>query len=134
MRPVLHLLSVVLVLPGFALAAAFIILGRAIATDSLLGVFGQLLADALWLVPWGLLASCAAVLLIALAGIFTRTRWLAGLCVAILGIGSTVVLLMNSNLSWDELPFVSLGLASSGIGLWFAFTEHPRAQHATSAA
>ena len=79
MRSLLHLLSVILVLPSVALASAFIILGRAIATQTLFGVIGQLLSDALWLIPWGLLAGFAAVLLIAGGGLSPSvqpSRWL----------------------------------------------------------
>ncbi len=138
MRPLLHLASVVLVLPSVILACAFVILGRAIATQSLLGVFGQLLADAVWLVPWGLLAACVAVLLVALGGFFVQTRRLAGFCVAALGVGSTIVLLAltisHSNASLGQLPFLVPGLISSCIGLWFAFFERSSAQNTASAA
>lgn len=88
MRLLLHLLSVALLVPGALLAAAFIVLRRAIATQTLLGIVLELLADFLWLVPWGFLGSCAVVLSIALAGLFARTRWFAGLCVAILGLAA----------------------------------------------
>src|SRR4029434_3667114 len=134
MRPLLHLLSVLLVLPGVIFAVAFIILGRAIATQSIIGVFGQLLADAVWVIPWGLLTSCAVVLLIALGGMFVQTRWLAGSCVAALGIISMGVLLAlivgHSNFSLDQLPFLLLGVVASVIVLWFLFTERPSAQSA----
>lgn len=43
MRTLLHLLSVALALPCLALAAAFFVLGRAIAAQSLPGFFGILL-------------------------------------------------------------------------------------------
>jgi len=136
-RPLLHLLSIILVLPSVILASAFIILGRAIATQSLLGVFGQLLADAVWLIPWGLLAACTAVLLVALGGFFVQTRRLAGLCVAILGIGSIVVLIVltssRSNASLDELPFFIPAVVASCIGLWLAFIERHDQNAATAA-
>jgi hypothetical protein len=129
LRPLLHLISVVLVLPILALASVFAILGRAIAAGSLLSLFDQLLADAAWLIPWGLLAACAVLLLVALGGLFVRTRWLAGLCVAILGIGSTVIVLVltvgNSDPSLGELPFFVPGVVASSIGAWFAVTERP---------
>jgi len=131
-------LSLILVLPGVILAAGFIVLGRAIATQSLLGVFAQLLADAVWLVPWGLLAGCVVVILIALGGMFVQTRWLAGSCVAVLGIGSTAVLCFlvrgHGNFSFGQLPFLLLGLFASAVGLWFVLTERPRGQSAASAA
>ena len=127
MRPLLHLLSVILVLPSVILASAFIILGRAIATQSLLGVLGQLSADAVWLFPWGLLAACTAVLLVALGGFFVQTRRMAGLCVAILGIGSIVTLLTlmlsHSNAALGQLPFFIPPVVASCIGLWLAFID-----------
>jgi hypothetical protein len=134
----LHLLSLILVLPGVILAAAFLVLGRAIATQSLLGMFAQLLADSVWLVSWGLSAGCVLVLFIALGGIFGQTRWLAGSCVAALGIGSTAVLCLldrgHSNFWFGQLPFLLLGVFASAIGLWFVLTERPRGQSAASVA
>ena len=124
MRPLLHLLSIILVLPSVILACGFIILGRAIATQSLLGVLGQLLADAAWIVPWGLLGACTAVLLLALGGFFAKTRRLAGLCVAVLGIGSAAIVLAltisHSNASLGQLTFFVPAAVASCIGLWFA--------------
>jgi hypothetical protein len=125
-RPLLHLLSIILVLPGVILASAFIILGRAIAAQSLLGMFGQLLADAVWIIPWGLLAACTIVLLIGLGGFFIRTRRTAAICVAILGIGSMVVLLAltsDSSASLESLTFFIPAVVASGIGLWLAFVD-----------
>lgn len=69
-----HVLSVIRVLPSVALASALIILGRAIATQSLLGVIGQLMHDAVWLIPWGLLVGVVAVLHIAVGGLMVQTR------------------------------------------------------------
>ena len=136
MRPLLHIFSLILVLPSVILASAFIILGRAIAAQSLLGVLGQLLADAVWLIPWGLLAACTAVLLVALGGCFVRTRRLAGLSVAILGIGSIVILLALTSIhsaTLDQVPFFIPAVVASGIGLWFAFIER-QPDHKRSAA
>ena len=130
MRPLLHLLSVALVLPIVAFAFAFIILGRAIATGSLLGLLGRLLFDAIWIIPWAILAVCAVLLMITLGGLFVRTRWLAALCVAVLGIVSTAVVIVltvvHSNASFDDLLFYVPGAVASYIGAWFALTERPR--------
>jgi hypothetical protein len=132
-RPFLHLLSVVLVLPSVALACLFIVLGRAIATHSLLGLFGELLVGAVWLIP-----AVFVMLVIAIAGIVARSRWLAGLSVAALGIGSTMVVLAmsanNSNVALGQTAFLLPGLVASGIGLWFAVSERPGRHNATSAA
>ncbi len=98
-------------------------------------MLGRLLADALWLIPWGLLAACAAILLIALGGFFVQTRRMAGLCVALLGIGSTVTVLAltvgHSNASLDQMPFFVPGVVASGIGLWLAFAARPDQNAAT---
>jgi len=128
MKPLLHLLSIVLVLPGVALASAFVILGHAIATQSLLGFLGELLAVALWLVPWGLLAACAALLALVLGGLSARFRWLAALCVAILAIGSSVVvfaLTAHAGFSTGQLWFFVPAVISASVGLWLAVTEFP---------
>ena len=131
MRPLLHLLSVLLVLPGLIFGVAFIVLGRAIAAQSLAGVLAHLLADVVWLIPWGLLAGCIVVALIALGGFFARTRWLAGLCVAVLGTVSTAILLVlnvgHTNFAVDQLPFLLLGVVAATIGFWFLLSEHSRA-------
>ncbi len=97
-----------------------------------------MLTDALWLVPWGLLAACAAILVVAAGGFFVGSRWLAGLCVAALGIFSTLIVLAltlsHSGFSVGQLPFLVPGVVSSIIGLWFTVTERRRAQSAGSAA
>jgi hypothetical protein len=128
MKPLLHLLSIILVLPGVALASAFAILGHAIATHSLLGFLGELLAVALWLVPWGLLAALAALLALVLGGLSVRYRWLAALCVAILAVGSTVmvfVLTAHSDFSAGQLWFFVPGVISASVGLWLTVAEFP---------
>ena len=132
MRGLLHLLSVVLVLPSVALALAFILLGRAIAARSLLGMMLQVLSDAVWIVPWGLLGAALAVLLLVVGGFVAATRRLAGLCVAILGIGSVAIVLgltiAHSNASWGQLPFHLPAVIASCIGLWLAKPERPQAR------
>jgi len=129
--------SVALVLPILALASAFVILGRAIAAGSLLGLFDQLLADSVWLIPWGVLGAGATLLVIAVGGLFVRTRWLAGLSVAILGLGSTVIVIVltqgRSDASFDQVPFFIPGVFASCIGAWFTLTERPRRHEVRSA-
>jgi hypothetical protein len=127
-RSLLHLLSVILVLPSVALTSAFIILGRAIATQSLLGVVGQLLSDAVWLIPWGLLAGFATVLLIAVGGLFVQTRRISGLCVAILGIGSIVIpialIATHGTITTGQLLFFVPAVTACCIGIWLARFDH----------
>jgi hypothetical protein len=129
-RPFLHLVSIVLVLPVFVLALAFAVLGHAISAGSLWGFFDQLLADAVWLVPWGILAIGAGWLVVAIGGMFAGTRWLAGLFVAVVGVGSTalavVLTIGHSNADAGQLPFYVPGLVAASIGAWLALTERPR--------
>jgi hypothetical protein len=128
MRPLLHLLSIFLTLPSVALAGLVSILGHAIAKQSLLGFFGDLLDVVAWLIPWGLLAILVALLLLILGGLSIRFRWLAALCVAILAIGSTVVVLVltdPSSYSTDQLPFFLPAVISASLAGWLAVTEFP---------
>ena len=124
MRPFLHLLSVALVLPSVALAYLFIVLGRAIATHSLLGIFGELLAGAVWLIP-----ATAVVVAVAIAGISARSRWLAGLCVGAFGIASMAIILAmsagDSEIASGQIAFFAPGLVASAIGFWLAVSERP---------
>jgi len=137
MRSFLHLLSVILVLPGVALAGAFSILGHAIATQSLLGFLGDLLAAVLWLVPWGLLTACVALLALVLAGLSVRFRWLAASCVVALAVGSSVVVLTltaHSGFSLGQLWFFVPAVVSASVGLWLTITEFPRSKRTPFAA
>jgi hypothetical protein len=131
MRPFLHILSLLLVLPVMALALAFVILGRVIAAGSWLGMLDQVLTAAVWLMPWGLLAIFASLLALAIGGMFPRTRWMAGLCVAILGFGSTLVVLVliigYGNFSTGQVPFMIPGAIAASIGAWLTVTERPSA-------
>jgi|GEM_PF-2213921 len=128
-RPLLHLLSLVLALPGIALAAAFLIFGKAIAAHSLLGFLGVLLDVFVWLLPWGLLACVVVLLALVVGGFSTRVRWLASSCVAALAVASSIVLLAltttHDNFSPDQLPFFAPALVSATIGVWIAIREWP---------
>ncbi|HEX7916128.1 hypothetical protein [Rudaea sp.] len=128
MRPLLHIVSVLCLLPSVLFASAFLALGHAIAAGTLLGFFEQLLVMATLLIPWGALVSFAIFFALLFAGFSQRLRWLAGLCVAGFAIGSaTVVLALGSQpISWDQLPFFLPALLSASIGLWLAVNEYPR--------
>ena len=131
MRPLLYLLSLVLALPGIALAAAFLILGNAIAAHSLLGFLGALLDTFVWLFPWGLLIGTAVFLALAIGGVMARFRWLASASVAVLAIGSSLVVLVldvtHGNFSPGQLTFFLPALVSASVSLWLAASEWPRA-------
>ena len=131
MRSLLHLLSVVLVLPSTAFAYLFIVIGRAATTHSLLDVFGELLAGAVWLIP-----AILVLLVVAIAGVVARFRWWAALCVATIGIGSSAVVATmsanDSDVALEQLAFFAPGLVASAIGLWFAVSERPGRRVATT--
>lgn len=128
MRPFLHAISVLCLLPSVLLASAFLALGHAIAAGTLLGFFEQLLVMATWLIPWGLLAGLVAFLVLLSAGFSQRLRWLAGSCVAAFAIGSVAVILAfdSQPLSSGQLTFFVPALLSTSIGLWLAVSESPR--------
>lgn len=129
MRSLLHLLSIALLLPSVILGGVFMMLGNAIATSSLLGFFEAMLEMAAWLIPWGLLAACAALLLLALGGLTVRLRWLAGLCVAVLALGSATVVLAltitHGNFAPGQLAFLVPACVSASIGVWLGVSEWP---------
>src|SRR5262245_29508254 len=93
MRPLLHLVSFVLLLPSLVLASGFLVLGHAIAGGSLLQIFLRLLYDALWLASGGALIVIAFLLAVLIGGFFARTRYLAAAAVAILALASGIVLI-----------------------------------------
>ena len=128
MRPFLHVISVLCLLPSVLLASAFLALGHAIAAGTLLGFFEQLLVMATWLIPWGLLASLVAFLALLTAGFSRRLRWLAGSCVAAFAIGSVAVILAfdRQPLSSGQLTFFLPALFSTSVGLWLAVSEGTR--------
>src|SRR5437667_4313008 len=134
-RSILHLLSFILLLPSLVFACAFVFLGRAIAQHSLLGFFLQLLADASWLIQWGMLAAVAILVLVAAGGFSRRFRWLAGLLIALLALVSGVVVagLSSSPVTLSGALFFSPVLVSLGIGGWLAVSEWP-GSHVSAAA
>ena len=127
MRALLHLIAILLALPGVVLAAAFLALGHAIAAQTLPGFFGVLLELFVWLVPWGLLASVLALLALVLAGFSARLRPFAAACVAFLAVASSVVLLVlttsHGNFAPGQLAFFVPALAATAIGTWLAASE-----------
>lgn len=130
MRPLLYLLSLVLAIPGVGLAAAFLVLGSAISSKSLLGFLDVLLETAAWLLPWGLLACFMVLIALVIGGLSTRFRWLASSCVAILAIGSSIVVLtlttVHHNFSPEQLYFFVPAIVSASLSIWLAVREWPR--------
>ena len=127
MRVLLHLVSIVLLLPSLVFAIAFVWISHATAQKSLIDFFLQLLEDASILVTWGLLVFVISLVLIAGAGFSARFRWLAGLLVALLAITSAVLLvsLGSSPVTSSNALFFLPGSVSLCIGAWLAVTECP---------
>ena len=96
MRAALHVFATLVLLPYVALATSFAILGHAISSGSLLGFFNALLAHAVWLVPWGLMAIACAIGLLAVGGMIPRFQRVAGLCLAVLAGASLAVIVLVS--------------------------------------
>ena len=115
-------------LRGVGLAAAFLILGSGIATKSLLGFLGVLLDTFVWLLPWGFLVCFLALIALAAGGFTTCLRWLASSCVALLAIGSSVVVttLTAASFSPGQLWFFLPAAISASLSIWLAAREWPR--------
>lgn len=128
LRCALHLLSIVLLLPGLLFAAGVLVLGRAIAQSTLWGFLGSLLVDALWILPWGLLGGIVLLAVLAGLGFSARWRWIAAAVVALLALASTTILFASGAWPRDagELVFYVPGLAALGIGTWLVAVEAPR--------
>lgn len=93
MRGILHLIATLVLLPYVALAGAFVLLGSAIAGGSLGAMLRILLAEALWLFPWGFLGCAAAIVVLIALGVGERLRWLGAACLFGLAAASLVVIL-----------------------------------------
>ena len=137
MRIAVYLLAMLLLLPYFALATGFLVLGHAIAAGTLLAFLDTLLRTALWMIPWGLLAFlCAFVALIALAA-NERWRWLGGCCLCIVATASLIVIvaLASGPIEPGQLIFLApYQFAALGFG-WVAAADLRRrhGQAATTA-
>jgi hypothetical protein len=135
MHALLHLVSVILLLPGLFLSIAVALFSRATAQKSLVDFFFKLLEEAGNLLQWGLLVVLALLVLIVGAGFSNRFRWLAGLVVASLAILSAALLigLSSSPVTFDNMVFLFPGFISLSIGAWLAFIERPRIHSAANA-
>lgn len=128
MHSLMHLFSFALMLPGLVFASGFVLLGHAIAGGTLLAFFERLLLDTAWLVNGGVFAAGACLIAVLIGGFFTRVRWLAALCVAILSAASEVVLIAlgSAPFSGGRWLFLLPGIAAVSISTWLAAKEWPR--------
>ena len=122
MRSILHLLSVLLALPGVGLASALLVFGSGIVTRSPSSFIGVLLDTGAWLLPWGLLACFVALVALVAGGLTTRFRPLASSGVAFLAIGSciAVLILTEFNFSPEQLLSFVLTIVSVFLSTWLA--------------
>jgi hypothetical protein len=125
MRIAVYLLATLSLLPYLALATGFLVLGRAIGAGSVPGFFDVLLTTALWLIPWGLLAFAAALVLLVALAANDRWRWLGACCVCLTATTSLVVILTvgSGPVEPGHLAFLlPCALAAVGAG-WVATAE-----------
>jgi len=125
MRAALHLLATIVLIPYLLLAAAFLLLGSAIATGTLGGFLVALLSFALWLMPWGALGGIAALCGLVALGMIDQTRWfaallllaLAGACLGVIAFGA------SGGLDAGVALFLAPCAAVAAFAGWLAFVE-----------
>jgi hypothetical protein len=127
MRALLHLVSILLLLPNLVFAAGFLLLGHAIGGATIFAFFERLLSDALTLMTWGVFAIGAVFLAILIGGFFVQTRWLAASCIAILSAGSLAVLIVlgSGPYSFGQWLFLLPGFLALCISGWLAYADWP---------
>jgi hypothetical protein len=107
MRAALHVLATIVVVPYVELACGFVILGHAISGGSLWSFFDTLLAHAVWIVPWGLIAFPCVMTLVALLGVIPRFRRLGAVCLCLLA-GASLAILIGSTEPLDSEQWLFL--------------------------
>ena len=124
-RPLLHVLSVLLLLPYLVLAIVFVLLGQLIASGGLLAMLGALLDQFIWIVPWGLLGFVVGVLVLMGLGFGARTLWFAALATGLLATASLLVLLLwpGNAVDGDTLLFLLPCVVALGLGFWICLAE-----------
>ena len=126
MRSLLHLVNFILLLPSLVFASGFLVLGRAIAGGTLLQILLRLFNDALWLASGGALLVVAFLLAVLIGGFLARIRYLAAAAVAILALGSALVLIVLGSAPISEgALFLLPGLVSLAASAWLALKEWP---------
>lgn len=128
MRIIAHLLSIVLLLPGLTMAAAFVLLDHLVRQPGWFEFLTALLEIALILLPWGLLGVIVGVFLLAALGFSDRWRWAAAATVAFIVAASTTVLIALGNgvLRLEQSGFFVPGAIAFVIAAWIAITEWPK--------
>jgi hypothetical protein len=109
MRAAMHVVATLMLLPYIALAIGFVLLGQVAASKSLPSLFATLLAQALWLMPWGLIGLAAVICVVAALGISTRLRWLGGWCLCAIAAACLLVIIVmpTAPMSFGQWLFVA---------------------------
>jgi hypothetical protein len=125
MRATMHVVATLMLLPYIALAAGFVLLGQVAAGKSLPSLFATLLAQALWLMPWGLIGLAAVICVVAALGFSVRLRWLGGCCLCAIAAACLIVIIVTPTapMSSGQLLFVApCGLVLL-FGAWLGLAE-----------
>ena len=125
MHGVLHVLATVVLAPYAGLAAAFVLMGHAIAQGDLWSVFDMALMHAAWIIPWGMLAFALALVAVAVLGAVPRTRAAGAAILAALAAASLVVLVVlgSGPLAVDDIPFLLPAIVVLVYAAWRAVPE-----------
>ena len=131
MRPLLHVIAFVLMLPSLLLASGFVLLGRAITGATLWEFIDRLANEALWLLSWGIYAALTLLVAILIGGFFAHTRRSAASAVAVLAVVSCllVVDLQSGPVGSGQWLFLLPGFVSAMIGGWLAARDKGGQRH-----
>jgi hypothetical protein len=125
MHGFLHVVATAVLAPYAALAAAFLVLGHAIAQRDLWSLVDTLLQHALWIMPWGLVGFALALVAIAVLGAVPHSRWIGAAILGALAAASLVVLvtLESGPLDAGGIVFLLPAVAVLAYAAWLAIAE-----------
>ena len=116
----LHLIGAVLVLPYFALAGLFLLIGEAARAKGMVALLDAALHHASWIFQWGIYSIPLLWLLVAVAGFFTPFKRAGALALCMLAIGSLLVLidLQTSRMEPGQLLFLTPCFVVAATSAW----------------
>lgn len=118
-RMLLHLLSVLLVLPSFLFASACLMLKRAFTRGSFWAFLDTIFSFLVVMLPWGMAVMIVGFLTLVAAGFSAEWRHAAAGAVIGLAVGSAAIMHRIAALKeWDQVWFYVPGLASALIAGW----------------
>ena len=122
MQATVFVLATLILLPYAGLASAFALLGYAISGGTLASILQAVLAEALWLIPWGLIGiACGVVILLGL-GVNPGTRKVGSVILSVLAVASSASIwaLSTNKFGPGELAFLLPCLGVAAVGAWLA--------------